>query len=108
MRLSRRAFLSQLSGLTLYSAAGVAGARVTPGQSLGPFYPQRAPVDSDADLTFVDGKAGQAKGQVTTLVGRVTDRLGVPVEDARVEIRQCDVRLLSSPSRWRRCRSIFS
>lgn len=74
----------------MYSAAGVAGARVTPRQSLGPFYPQRVPVDSDADLTFVDGKAGQAKGQVTMLFGRVIDRLGVPVEDARVEIWQCD------------------
>ncbi|MAW57728.1 MAG: intradiol ring-cleavage dioxygenase [Litorivicinaceae bacterium] len=90
MRLSRRSFLSHLSGLAMYSAAGVAGARVTPRQSLGPFYPQRVPVDSDADLTFVDGKAGQAKGQVTMLFGRVIDRLGVPVEDARVEIWQCD------------------
>ena len=90
MSLSRRTFLTAFSGLTLCSIARTVGARVTPRQSLGPFYPQKLPVDSDADLTFVDGKYGLATGQVTRLWGRVTDQSGVPVKNARVEIWQCD------------------
>lgn len=90
MSLSRRTFLTGFSGLTLYSIANSARARVTPWQSLGPFYPQKLPVDSDADLTFVDGKNGQATGQFTRLSGRVTDQSGAPIKNARVEIWQCD------------------
>ena len=90
MSLSRRTFLTGFSGLTLYSIASSARSRVTPWQSLGPFYPQKLPVDSDADLTFVDGKNGQATGQFTRLSGRVTDQSGAPIKNARVEIWQCD------------------
>ncbi len=90
MSLSRRTFLTGFSGLTLCSIASSASARVTPRQSLGPFYPQKLPVDSDADLTFVDDKNGQATGQVTRLSGRVTDQSGVPIKNAQVEIWQCD------------------
>ena len=90
MSLSRRTFLTGFSGFTLYSIASSARARVTPWQSLGPFYPQKLPVDSDADLTFVDGKNGQATGQFTRLSGRVTDQSGAPIKNARVEIWQCD------------------
>ena len=90
MSLSRRAFLSGLSGFTLYSVAGIANATVTPRQSLGPFYPQKLPIDSDADLTFVDGQDGRATGQVTILSGRVLDRNGAGIRGARVEIWQCD------------------
>ena len=90
MSLSRRTFLTGFSGLTLFSIASSARARVTPWQSLGPFYPKKLPVDSDADLTFVDGKNGQATGQFTRLSGRVTDQSGAPIKNARVEIWQCD------------------
>lgn len=90
MSLSRRAFLSGLSGITLCSVAGIANATVTPRQSLGPFYPQKLPIDSDADLTFVDGQDGRATGQTTVLSGRVLDRSGAPISRARVEIWQCD------------------
>ena len=90
MRLSRRTFLTGFSGLTMSSIACSARSRVTPRQSLGPFYPQKLPVDSDADLTFIDGKNGQATGQFTRLLGRVTDQSGAPIKNARVEIWQCD------------------
>mgnify|MGYP001287108405 FL=1 len=90
MSLSRRTFLTGFSGLTMFSIASSARARVTPWQSLGPFYPKKLPVDSDADLTFVDGKNGQATGQFTRLSGRVTDQSGAPIKNARVEIWQCD------------------
>lgn len=90
MSLSRRIFLTGFSGLILCSIASTARARVTPWQSLGPFYPQKQPVDSDADLTFVDGKDGRATGQFTRLSGRVMDLSGGPVKNARVEIWQCD------------------
>jgi protocatechuate 3,4-dioxygenase beta subunit len=88
--LSRRAFLSRVSGLTLCAVAGIANARVTPRQSLGPFYPQKLPLDSDADLTSIDGQDGRATGQITLLAGRVFDSGGAAVSSARVEIWQCD------------------
>ena len=74
----------------MWSIANTTRARVTPWQSLGPFYPHKLPIDSDADLTLVDGKDGQATGQFARLSGRVTDRSGSPIKNARIEIWQCD------------------
>ena len=65
----KRCFLFQLAGLTLYSAANSVHAGVTPPQSLGPFYPSQLPLDSDSDLTFVEGRDGRAAGRVTNLHG---------------------------------------
>jgi protocatechuate 3,4-dioxygenase beta subunit len=63
---------------------------VTPPQSLGPFYPLKIPLDSNADLTFVEGSDGVATGEVTNLSGRVMDSNGVVIPDAQIEIWQCD------------------
>lgn len=90
MNLKRRIFLSNLTGFALYSAALSVHARVTPPQSLGPFYPLKIPLDSNADLTFVEGSDGVATGEVANLYGQVTDSSGAVIPNARIEIWQCD------------------
>lgn len=62
----------------------------TPAQTRGPFYPATRPLDSDADLTVVQGSKGRAQGQVIELMGRILDRNGEPVRGARVEIWQAN------------------
>jgi protocatechuate 3,4-dioxygenase beta subunit len=71
-------------------AAGKPRLVVTPGQTEGPFYPVSFPADMDNDLVRVQGRAAQALGQVTHIVGRVLDRRGEPVRGAALEIWQCD------------------
>jgi protocatechuate 3,4-dioxygenase, beta subunit len=106
--LSRRGLLQR----TLLGAAGLAaaatGARAgepTPAQTEGPFHPLRRRrgadgqiveidqrlvrhLDTDTDLTFVEGREGRALGQVLYAVGQVTDTEDQPVAGALVEIWQ--------------------
>lgn len=63
---------------------------VTPAQTEGPFYPDRMPLDQDADLVSVRGRAGIARGEITDLSGTVQDAAGKPLAGVRVEIWQCD------------------
>lgn len=70
--------------------AGAATLLPTPSQSLGPFYPVTLPLDRDADLAQVEGRAEHAAGTITHVFGRVTDTDGRPVTDARIEIWQCN------------------
>jgi len=71
--------------------AGRAAALVlTPAQTRGPFYPLSLPLDDDADLVRVRGRAGIAQGTITHVGGRVVDERDRPLAGARVEIWQCD------------------
>lgn len=95
--LERRHFVAGLAGATLAPLAslshGQSGARQSPSQTLGPFYPRNAgerPRDTDADLIVVDGDRVLTRGTPVFLVGRVLDRGGRPVTAAAVEIWQCD------------------
>jgi protocatechuate 3,4-dioxygenase beta subunit len=63
----------------------------TPSQPEGPFYPKTIPVDRDADLTQVAGRAAKAKGTPLYFGGRVLARDGTPIPGATVELWQCDV-----------------
>ena len=63
--------------------------RPTPGQTEGPFYPERLPADHDFDL-LRNGNARYTTGQAAWVEGVVTDTRGVPVAGAEVEIWQCD------------------
>lgn len=60
---------------------------------MGPFYPRNAaerPAQTDADLLAFDGERLLTRGVPIYLTGRVLDRHGRPIEQAEVEIWQCD------------------
>ncbi len=63
--------------------------RLTPAQSEGPFYPDQALADADADL-LKNGSVAYASGQAAWVSGVVSDVEGKPVSGAIVEIWQCD------------------
>jgi protocatechuate 3,4-dioxygenase beta subunit len=89
----RRLVLGGLAAIATGSSLlrpGAAALVPTPRQTKGPFYPLTLPLDQDNDLVRVAGEARPALGTVTHVAGRVLDRNGRPVPDARVEIWQCD------------------
>jgi protocatechuate 3,4-dioxygenase, beta subunit len=91
--LDRRRLLELLlaSGVTLGSGQwprAFAQTSETPNMVLGPFYPMVKPIDDDADLTRVRGRKGRAAGQIIELSGRVLNRAGKPVRNARIELWQ--------------------
>ena len=95
--LQRRHFLAGAAGSLLTPLAvarAASGAlRLSPSQTLGPFYPRNAgerPTDTDADLLRVEGDRVLTKGVPIYLTGRVLDRRGQPLANAAVEIWQCD------------------
>ena len=91
--LDRRTFVTAaVSGVASLVLPGPAWAALTPtpGQTEGPFYPLTLPLDADADLATVAGRAGPAKGVITHVLGRVLDLRGRAISGARVEIWQCD------------------
>jgi protocatechuate 3,4-dioxygenase, beta subunit len=95
MSLSRREWLRMMavSGVALAGTPLLFGDddRVeTPNLMVGPFYPLTKPLDRDADLTRVRGRKGQAAGQVVDVRGRILNRNGEPVRNARVEIWQAN------------------
>ena len=90
VNLRRRDFLARVSSLMVCAAVTSSEAGVTPPQSLGPFYPSKFPLDSDADLTSVRGKKGRAVGHITNLFGQVFSVDGSILSNAEIEIWQCD------------------
>lgn len=90
-RPNRRRVLCSGVALALTRAAPASAALLpTPRQTTGPFYPVELPLDADADLVRVEGRAAQASGTILHLTGRVIDVQGRAVHGARVEIWQCD------------------
>lgn len=63
--------------------------RLTPAQTEGPFYPDQALQDADADL-LKNGTVDYKNGEPAWVSGVVTDMQGKPVSGALVEIWQCD------------------
>jgi protocatechuate 3,4-dioxygenase beta subunit len=63
--------------------------KTTSPQILGPFYPLSRP-SKGGDLTRVEGRNGQAQGQVLYLSGKVANRHGDPVRRAKLEIWQAN------------------
>ena len=64
--------------------------RPTGQETLGPFYPVRAPSNHDLDLTHYPGKTGRALGQVIELTGRVLDTSGRPLPGAKLTVWQAN------------------
>src|SRR3954468_13118520 len=62
----------------------------TPGQTEGPFYPDKLPLDTDNDLIVINDKLTPAVGTITHLAGKIPSAAGEPVRNAVVEIWQCD------------------
>src|SRR6195256_3624127 len=73
---------------TKFAIAQVAVQR-TPEQILGPYYPMKT-LDQNADLTRLPGRPGRAAGHVLNVMGRVLNRKGGPVRNAKVEIWQAN------------------
>jgi protocatechuate 3,4-dioxygenase, beta subunit len=92
--LTRRGFAAAAVAATAIAVSKTAlGAEVlpnTPNQTIGPFYPVQRLAEEDADLTWIKGHAQRAQGNVIQVSGRVLDRYGNPVENARLEIWQCN------------------
>ncbi len=106
--ISRRRFFGWGLGTAGTLTASSAFARVcglsTGGQPLGPFFPRPGtPVDpikenpdgsipiflsNDNDLTFIQGKDGEAKGQKVQIYGVLQDRDCRPIPDATIIIWQ--------------------
>jgi protocatechuate 3,4-dioxygenase, beta subunit len=90
---SRRAFLSTIAlGAGAWSVPGAFAEELvrTPAQTEGPFYPDKLPLDTDNDLIIVNDSITPAVGTVTHLTGRILDAKGNPLNNALVEIWQCD------------------
>lgn len=62
----------------------------TPPEVEGPFYPVTEQRDKDADMTRVDGQAGQAKGQVIVVEGQIIDINGNGIGQASIDIWQAN------------------
>lgn len=93
--ISRRHFLSSLAvGASAFTAQGAFAEELfrTPRMTEGPFYPSKLPLDTDNDLLIINKSITQAVGEVTHLSGRVLSASGEPVNNAVVEIWQCDAK----------------
>ena len=93
MAFSRREAMIGALTAPLLGAQAAAQTKLKPtGQeTLGPFYPVRAPTSHDTDLTHYPGhKGGRALGQVIQLTGRVLDTSGRPLPKAEVKVWQAN------------------
>lgn len=94
INLSRRMFTG--AGLASAGILAASGARalaerpLTAESAMGPFYPIVHPAESDADLTWLKGRASRAAGQVIEVSGRVFDLHGNPIRDATIELWQAN------------------
>lgn len=75
---------------TAQTGAETSNCAVTPDQTIGPFYPHVKNGDGDVDLTRIQGKDGQAEGQVILVRGQILDQNCQPIENALVEIWQAN------------------
>ena len=86
-QLHRRAATLAGAAATLTSGTALAAA-LTPAQTPGPFYPKNLPAETDVDLTLLEGHTERAAGDVILVRGRILNRDGEPLANARVDIWQ--------------------
>jgi protocatechuate 3,4-dioxygenase, beta subunit len=95
--LDRRRSLRRVAAATLIALPSIplrattlaSARRLTPAQTEGPFYPDKLPADSDADL-LANGNLRYGKGQAAWVEGTLADADGKPIGGASIEIWQCD------------------
>jgi len=96
MIISRRNLVMLAGAATIPGLAASGAVRAQPmlrptGQeTLGPFYPVRAPASHDTDLTHYRDRGARALGQVIELTGRVLDVHGRPLPKAAMTIWQAN------------------
>ena len=93
MTSTRREFLSTIAlASAFYTVPGAFAEQLvsTPALTLGPFYPDRLPLDTDNDLLVINNSITPAVGTITNLSGRILDLNGSPIRNAVVEIWQVD------------------
>lgn len=94
----RRLFLGGSFGLALgamlWNVRGAFAEELirTPSVTEGPFYPRTLPLDTDNDLIIINDSITPAVGEITHLTGRVLSSAGEPINNALVEIWQCDAK----------------
>jgi protocatechuate 3,4-dioxygenase beta subunit len=89
LRLVATAALIAVPALHLRAATPSGPRRLTPAQTEGPFYPDKLPSDSDADL-LANGALRYGKGQAAWVEGTLADAEGRAIAGATIEIWQCD------------------
>lgn len=62
----------------------------TPPLTEGPFYPDHLPLDQDNDLILIKDSTTPAVGEITHLTGKILSPAGEPLNNADIEIWQCD------------------
>ena len=64
------------------------GPMPTPDQFLGPYYPVQKPADGHDDMARLEGRAGQALGEIIYVQGQVLNLRGEVCPDVAIEIWQ--------------------
>ena len=98
---NRRLFLGTL-GAAFFTTRGLFAEQLllpSPSLTEGPFYPDKLPLDQDNDLIIIKDSITPAVGTITHLTGRVLTASGEPVNNATVEIWQCDANAVYLHSR---------
>ncbi len=95
MSLSRRELMAGVAASLPLVAASPPGStapllRPTGQETLGPFFPVRAPTSHDPDLTHYPGRPGRAGGQVIEIIGRTLDTAGRPLPKAQITVWQAN------------------
>ncbi|WP_146403371.1 protocatechuate 3,4-dioxygenase [Planctomycetes bacterium CA13] len=87
--------------MALFSTPGLFAEELlaTPRLTEGPFFPDRLPLDQDNDLIIVNDNTTPAVGEITHLTGRILTKSGSEVQNATVEIWQCDANAVYLHSR---------
>ncbi len=89
-KLSRRVFAGGALSALVGGTAALAAPKMTAPSDLGPFYPIKRDFEDDADMTWLHGHDKRATGDVIEISGRVLDRHGNPMSNARLEIWQAN------------------
>ena len=94
--MSRRAMLTASVALAGAALSGMSSAfaqsrmRPTSEDMLGPLFPLTLPVDTDFDMTIIQGNKERAIGKLVYLSGRILNTNGAPVPGAVLEVWQAN------------------